>query len=77
MNPKQKPAKPVTVTGDQPQEVIAQAIIDLSDGVRKLLSGRLTKRAIIILLNKSSDVSFTSIERVLDALESLKKDYTR
>jgi hypothetical protein len=76
------PAKTKTITvkvdeeNPQPMEILAQSIIELSDGVKKLLAGSLNRRALIILLNASSGVSKTEIHNILISIEELKKDFT-
>lgn len=58
-----------------PTEEIAEAVIALSQGVKKLLSGRLNKKAIVVLLQDSTSMGRRSIEEVLAALEGLEDRY--
>lgn len=58
-------------------ELIAANIVDLAEGVRKIVNGRLNKRAIIILLASSSRLSPTVCEQVLDAITNLDKKFTK
>lgn len=57
-------------------EGIAENIAELAGAVKSLLHGRLNKRAIYILLAKSSGLTATDVERVLLAAENLEKDWT-
>lgn len=72
---------PIKVKQDEenpvPTEVLAKAIVDISDGVTKLLQGGLKERALLVLLNDISGVSKTDIRCVLDGLQRLKVVYTK
>lgn len=60
-------------------EVLAEALVNISDSVTKLLNGPLNRRAIVILLQDSlggrNAVSKETIEAVLDAAATLKAKY--
>lgn len=56
-------------------EGIADNISELAEAVKKLLNGRLKKKAIYILLAKSSKMTPTQVEQVLDAVANLEKDW--
>jgi len=59
-------------------EVIAQAIIDLSRGATKILSGRLNRKAIVLLLQSAcgtTQISRWQVELMLDNLKELEKLY--
>ena len=57
-----------------PVEEVAEAIIRISDGVKKMMSTRLTERAIITLLHDmSGQVKRSDIQTVLRNLESMDK----
>lgn len=57
----------------EPMEVLAQAIIDVADAFQKLRSGRLTQRAVILLIKDSTGLTQRDIEAVLVACENLKR----
>lgn len=79
--------KKVTVTqppekeDEVPTEIIASAIVAISAGVKKLRSGRLTDKALILLIQHAcpgkksrrgyKPVSATEVRAVLEGLESL------
>lgn len=61
----------------QPDEVIAQSIIELSEGMRKLNLGPLKKETLIVLLHNSTKLPKREIEYVLNALSRLEADYLK
>lgn len=73
----------VTVKKDekdpQPTEIIAQAIIDVSAAAKKLLSSRLSMRAIVILIQHSSvkSLSIADIQNVLNCAATLEETYIK
>lgn len=61
-------------------EVLAQAIIDIADGFNAMLNSRLTRRALVVLLQDmigAGKVSRTDINLVLDNLPKLKSYYVK
>jgi hypothetical protein len=56
-------------------EIIAQAIVKISDATTKLLSSGLTRRAVLILLSAASGVPQTTCKRVLEGLEDMGRQY--
>lgn len=60
-----------------PTEIIASAIVEISDGMKKIKAGRLNDKAIIYLIHKSSGIKQDDVARVLTAMERLKKDYLK
>jgi hypothetical protein len=58
-------------------EVLAQAIIDISIGMKKLNASRLNRDGLILLLHDSSGVGKPAIRKVLAALDDLEKRYLR
>lgn len=56
-------------------ESIADNLKKLSDSVSSLLNGPLKRRALVVLLAKSSSLHQNQVESVLKALEDLKKDW--
>lgn len=60
-----------------PTEVMATAIRDIAEGTRKMLGGRLNKRAVLVLLKDATHESLETIERVLSAAGNLDKSYLK
>lgn len=60
-----------------PTEIIAQSIKDISDGVKKIRSGKLNDKAIILLISKASSVSLETVRSVLNGMENLEKQFLR
>lgn len=62
-------------------EATAQAIIDISKGIHALLNGKLSKRAIVILIQDSMGgkyaISREQLEKVLDAIAKLDKTFLK
>lgn len=64
----------------EPVEQLAQEITDLSDGIQKLLAGRLTERALVTLIYEAMPNGYRSkpqIKEVLRAASSLKELYIK
>lgn len=70
---KQNPDKEIST------EILAQSIVDISDGMEKLLNGRLNRTALVILIQNAitGNISRAQISDVLDAVADLKKKYVR
>lgn len=83
MSKKQAAQPAVNVTGvgngddEIPAEVIAQAIVDIAAGMKKLNGTRLTRKAIVTLLHASSGVNKGTIEIVLNNLELLERTWLK
>jgi hypothetical protein len=56
-------------------EVLATAIIDISDAMRKVNTSGLKRKAIVALIHDQSKISKRAIEIVLNNLESLRQDW--
>lgn len=56
---------------------LAEAIRGVSAGLDKLFATGLNRRAIIVLLDDSTGVGKRNIEKVLDGLSTLAKDFTQ
>lgn len=56
-------------------ESIATNIASLSKAVASLLNGPLKKRALVVLLASSSNISQEKVSQVLTALADLEKDW--
>lgn len=72
-------ASGITVVQDPEQavepEVLATAIVRISEGMDKVLGAGLTRRAICVLVKDMTNVPIGTTEMVLDALSLLKKKY--
>ena len=62
---------------EEPVEVIAQAIQDMSRACQKLLNGRLKREAIVALIHDKSGIAKRTIEYVLNNLEQLEHTWLR
>lgn len=60
-----------------PAEVIASAIVELAQGMRKLNETRLKRDAIVTLIARSSNVARSTIEIVLNNLEDLERAWLK
>jgi hypothetical protein len=61
-----------------PVQILEQAILDISSGLRKIRSGRLNDRAIILLVQYSvgtAVVTQAQVKAVLDAATNLDRHY--
>lgn len=74
-------ARKVVITQDSENvveaSVLAQAIVDISENLRRLLQSGLNRRAVVALVADSSKVSKTTIHIVIDSIEDLAQNYTR
>ena len=69
--------KVVQTEPEIPVEILAQSIKDISEGIRKMRSGRLTDRAIILLIADNCNVGKPAIKEVLESMNSLSKKYLK
>ncbi len=69
---KKKPKPEVVEMDDAPAEIIAQAILDISNGMKAMNNSRLQRRAIVALIHDYSGVSKGTINLVLNNLEALE-----
>lgn len=67
----------VPETPERTAEVIADDIASIAEGVRKLRAGRLTDKALVLLLSEASGVNRSNCFQVLDALATLDKKYLK
>lgn len=74
-------AAPITPTKDaadpQPTAIMERAIVDVAEGARKMLGGRLNQRAIAVLLKDATGVPMETINRVLDSAARLDRTYLK
>ena len=79
--PKVAIKQPPPPTEEVPTEVLADAIVAISDAVQKLRSGSLTDKALLLLIHnaipQSDRPTQKQIAAVLDAAKSLKSIYVK
>lgn len=76
---KQDQEKPV------PTEIMAKAIVDISEGVKKLRAGPLTDKALLLLIQHAAPTKgysgqrygISEIKDILDGIENLEKAYVK
>lgn len=68
----QAPDKP-----QMPTEVIAQDIAAIAEAMKKIDGGKLTRKALVILLAHETKLAQKNIKAVLDALHALGKLYLK
>lgn len=68
---KQDPDKPVTT------EILAQAIVDIAAAMKRIDQGRLTRRALTVLLKDQTGVPMGTIDAIFNALASLERTYLK
>lgn len=57
--------------------VIAESIVAIAEGAKKLTNSGLNQRAILVLLKDATGVPMTDIKKVLHGLESLEEKYCK
>jgi hypothetical protein len=78
-----KAAKTQTITvktneeNPEPLEVLAKAIIEVSEAAQKFQNSRLKSRAILVLIKDMTSLSMRDIETVLNAAAKLKDVYIK
>lgn len=60
-----------------PTEVIAQSIVEIAEGIRKIRQTRLNDKALFLLINKASGVGIKEIETVLTTIGNLEYLYLK
>lgn len=60
-----------------PVQIIEQAIVDIAEGMKKLNSTRLTRKALIVLIQSQSGISRQTINIVLNNLTDLENDWLK
>lgn len=58
-------------------EIIAESVLKISQGIKKIQAGRLNSKALDILVAHASGLGQREVRLVLDALESLEEKYLR
>lgn len=74
-----KKTKKINVIQDEeeeiPQEILAEAIVNISKAFKSLAKSGLNRRAIVALIHDNSRIAKRIIEMVLNNLEALKENY--
>jgi hypothetical protein len=77
------------IKSDVPLEVLAESIVSISDGVKKLRSGRLKESALLLLIQHAAPspkrgryrtgvpIPLKTIKAVLDGMEALKTEFVK
>lgn len=58
-----------------PVEVMAKAIVDISNALIRINLSGLKRKALVILLSHSTGQTQKAVAAVLDGLDNLKRDY--
>jgi hypothetical protein len=76
-----KQSKEIVVTQDEAKpvavEIMAQAIVDISEAMKRISRSRLNRKALITLIHDDTGLYKKSIENVLTSLDSLEKTYLK
>lgn len=64
---------------DVAPEILASAIVSVAEGIKKLRAGRLSDRALLILIQDACPerIGIERIRMVIDAMASLQKKYVK
>lgn len=60
-----------------PTEIVAQAIVDISHGMKKIEDGRLNWEALVLLVSHASGVGKPDVRAVLSGLSELERTYLK
>ncbi len=60
-----------------PNEILAESITRISDGIARLNKNGINRKGVLVLLSHSCQMPQSRVAKVLDALEDLKKDYCK
>ncbi len=58
-----------------PAKVFQRAIVEMSEGYKAILGAGVKKETIAVLIKDKTGISKAEVHRVLDSLESLRKDW--
>lgn len=61
----------------EPMEIIADAIIEVARGFQKIKTGKLTERAVIVLIKDITGQPVREIEKVLNAAQLLERQFIK
>jgi len=68
---RQDPEKPVE------KNILAQAIVDISDALKRLTASGVTRDAVVVLVKDRVGMNKGDIRAVLDSLRDLERDFCR
>lgn len=78
---KVKVVQPTPPADEVPVEVIADALVSISEGIKRLRAGRLNERALVLLIQHAIPMadrpSVKQIKAVLDGAEALRRQHTK
>lgn len=72
-----KKVEPILPPALPPVEEVAQAIVDIAAGMKKMSASRLKREAIVLLLHDASKVGKPDIRSILTHLENLDKTWLK
>lgn len=58
-------------------EIMEQAIVDIAAAMKRFEASRLTRRAIVILIQSKTNLNRSDISTVMDSLASLESDWLK
>jgi hypothetical protein len=61
----------------EPMELIAASIIEISTAFKKMNASKLKPRTLFLLIRDMTNLPLTTIEKVLNAAQSLEKTYLK
>lgn len=59
----------------EPVEIIAQSIVEIADAMKRINKTRLTRHALIVLIQDHTKLGKQTIDMVLNSLEALERIY--
>lgn len=60
-----------------PDEVIAQSLVEISAGMKRMRDGKLSNKAWLVLLKHSTGETFETLENVIKGIDNLSRDYVK
>lgn len=60
-----------------PHKVLAESIVAISNAATGMLNSNVKKRAFLVLLKDSTGISMGDIEKVIDGIANLRRDYVK
>ncbi len=73
--------KKVNVKQDEenqiPVDIMAQAIVDIGAAMKKISASKLSRKAIVVLIQHDVKLGIGTIEAVLDSLDALSRTYLK
>ena len=76
---KKKKVVPVEIVKDEknpiPIKVFEKAIVEIAEGYKKILASGVKRETIAVLIKDKTGISKADVHRVLDSIDSLRKDW--